>query len=107
MSARTAIATETASLDISASQPSAPQLPETPPKLSAEQNILNRFLAMACDYRTEGSIFNAMELFWRLVEDYPDTQQAEESKNALLEIAMQYERDGLRHPAYAIYERLL
>lgn len=77
------------------------------PKLPGECTILDRFLVMAQAYRAEGNVFNAMELFWKLVEDYPDSPQAEESKNALIEIAMQYEHEGLRHPAYAIYERLL
>ena len=101
MRTKTAVATP----DVNVSLPSTQSADS--PKPSAEQAILNRFVAMAQAYRVEGSMFSAMELFWRLVEDYPGTTQAEESKNTLLEIAMQYERDGLRHPAYAIYERLL
>lgn len=89
--------TVTATLDINTSFPST----------QSEHAILDHFLAMARAYRVEGSVFNAMDILWKLVESYPNTPQAEESKNTLLEIAVQYERDGLRHPAYAIYERLL
>jgi outer membrane protein assembly factor BamD (BamD/ComL family) len=104
MSTRTA--TTTASLDISISQPSA-QSADFPAGPSSEYAILNRLLGMARAYRDEGSVNNAMDIFWQLVDEYPDTPQAEHSKNALLEIAVQYEKDDLRHPAYAIYERLL
>lgn len=82
-------------------------------KVSATQQpngieaVLNRLLAMAQTYRSEGSPWQAMEMYWELVEDHPDTPQAEEARKVLLEIAMSYEHNGSRREARSIYERLI
>jgi hypothetical protein len=41
------------------------------------------------------------------VEDYPDTPQSDAARTVLLELATSYERDGARHMARGMYERLL
>jgi len=73
----------------------------------ANQALLVRLLAMAHRYRSEGNLGQAVELYWKLAEDYAGTPQADAARAMLLELATSYERDGARHMARSIYERLL
>ena len=47
-----------------------------------------------------------MEMYWELVEDYSGTPQADKARDVLLNLATSYERNGARHEARSIYERL-
>jgi len=67
---------------------------------------LDHLLTMAQRYRSEGKLRQAMDLYWGLLEDHPETTQAQGARGKLLELADVYEHDGLRHQARAIYERL-
>jgi lipopolysaccharide biosynthesis regulator YciM len=67
---------------------------------------LDHLLTMAQRYRSEGKLRQAMDLYWVLLEDHPETTQAQGARGGLLELADVYEHDGLRHQARAIYERL-
>lgn len=71
------------------------------------QALLERLLAMAHRYRSEGNVGQAVELYWTLAENYLGTPQADAARAVLLELATSYERDGARHMARSIYERLL
>lgn len=68
---------------------------------------LDHLLAMAQRYHGEGNLRQAMEIYWTLAEDHSDTAQAQAAQEKLLELARFYERDGSRHQARAVYERLL
>lgn len=69
--------------------------------------VLDRLLAMANAYRSEGHHRQAMELYWELAEEYPGTPQFDVARTVLLELAAAYERQGARRMARSIYERLL
>ncbi|MBI2833994.1 MAG: hypothetical protein HYX76_06155 [Acidobacteria bacterium] len=62
---------------------------------------------MAQRYRNEGRLWLAMELYWKLVEKHPEAPQSDVAQRALLKLAGDYGRDGFRHVARGIYERLL
>lgn len=68
---------------------------------------LGHLLAMADRYRQDGNISQAMELYWKLSEDYPGTAQSLEAEKHLLQLAEAYDCEKSRHRARAIYERLL
>lgn len=74
---------------------------------AANQALLERLLAMAHRYRSEGNLGQAVELYWTLAEVHPETPQADAAKAVLLELATSYERNHARHMARSIYERLL
>ncbi len=67
---------------------------------------LDHLSAMAQHYRREGSLRQAMDIYWMLSEDHSETAQALAAQDILLELARVYEHDGSRHQARAIYERL-
>ncbi len=75
--------------------------------VGAESALLDRLLGMAHDYRRAGHLNQAMELYWSLLEDYPETRHAQCASTSLLEMAQGYERTGAMHRARAIYTRLL
>ena len=79
------------------------------PEVSAGANqvLFGRLLAMAQRYRSEGKLQEAMDLYWELAEDHPGTPEADAAKAVLLELAASYEREGARHMARSMYERLL
>ncbi|WOJ88524.1 hypothetical protein RZS28_11890 [Methylocapsa polymorpha] len=68
---------------------------------------LDHLLIMAQRYRSEGNLRQAMDIYWTLSEDHSDTAQGQGAQDKLLELAGVYERDGYRHQARAVYERLL
>lgn len=78
-------------------------------KLDAGANhvLLERLLAMAQRYRCEGKLREAMELYWELTEDHPETAEADAASAMLLELAASYECNDAPHMARSIYERLL
>lgn len=69
--------------------------------------LLDYLLAMADRYRREDRCWQAMELYWRLVEEHPATPQSRVAQRSLLELAAEYDRTGARRVARGIYERLL
>lgn len=69
--------------------------------------LLGRLLEMANAYRSEGNLRQATVLYWALAEDYPGTPQSKTARVVLLELAAGYERNGARHMARSMYERLL
>ncbi|MBI4720316.1 MAG: hypothetical protein HY770_03655 [Chitinivibrionia bacterium] len=73
----------------------------------ANQALIDHLLAMAHQYRSEGNLRQATELYWTLAEDYLGTPQADAARAALLELAAGYERNEARHMARSIYKRLL
>lgn len=81
--------------------------PASEEALSVDQATLERLLAMANAYRSEGHHRQAMELYWELAEDYPGTPQSDAARTVLLALASGYEGSGARHIARSIYERLL
>jgi hypothetical protein len=62
---------------------------------------------MAQRHRAQGTLREAMELYWELAEQHAGTPQADAASAMLLELAERYERDDAPHMARSIYERLL
>jgi len=69
--------------------------------------LLERLLAMAQRYRSEGNFREAMGLYWELAEDHPGTPEADAASATLLDLAANYERNAAPHMARSIYKRLL
>ena len=82
--------------------------PTTPAGLGCDpEDLLQRLLVMAREYRAEGDIQSAMDLYWLLAEEHPESPQATAAKEALLMMAEGYERRRAPFMARSIYERLL
>ncbi|MCG5495767.1 MULTISPECIES: hypothetical protein [Ectothiorhodospira] len=68
--------------------------------------LLDRMLRMAHDYRQNGKVGQASDLYWQLVEEHSGTPQAVEAAESLLKLAEFYENNDCQHTALGIYERL-
>lgn len=67
---------------------------------------LDDLLAMARRYHSEGQMCQAADLYWMLSTEHPREPQSIAAEEGLLELAETYERNGSRHMARAIFERL-
>ncbi len=65
--------------------------PEADP--GASPALLEGILVTAQQYRREGNLRGAMELYWSLAEDHPGTAEADAAKADLLQLAAKYQRD--------------
>lgn len=74
---------------------------------AASLPMLEHLLDMAQRYRKDGNSREATEMFWSLIEEHPETPQADAAKSELLAMAESYERAGNQHMARSMYERLL
>ena len=79
--------------------------PEPDPN-AASYFALNRLLAMAQRYRSQGKLREALEMCWEITDDYPDSPAAAAAKITLLELATAYENNGAPRLARSIFERL-
>ncbi len=69
--------------------------------------ILNRLLRMADNYRTTGALWQAEEMYRKLMDEFAGTPQAEQARERLVDLCEAYELDGQLHHARSLYERLL
>lgn len=77
------------------------------PAVTAKQSLIGRLLSIAHQYRKEGNLRQATEIYWTLVENHSGTTEADAAQAVLLELAAEYERGNARHMARSIYERLM
>jgi hypothetical protein len=94
-------------------------LPEAPPKPApvpasvpgvvseGQSRVLVRLLKMADTYRGTGSLRQAIEIYFELVNKYDETSEARMAEERLMEVGRTYERSGELRQARGIYERLL
>ncbi len=75
--------------------------------VASSSRILDRLVAMADAYLDEGSSYQALEMYFDLVNSYPDTPQADLASERVLEVARRHELAGELRQARSIYERLL
>ena len=76
---------------------------------NAEQAVaLGRasMLRMATTWQSHGQINQASDAYFRLLKEYPQTDEAEESREKLLELAACYERSGQFHLAMGLYDKI-
>jgi hypothetical protein len=65
-----------------------------------------KLLAMADGYLRAGSLRQALEMYFDLMDGYPDTPEARQAEERTLEVAYRHEQMGEMRLARAIYERL-
>ncbi len=69
--------------------------------------VLEGLLRMADSYRRDGSLRQAIEMYFELVHDHDGTVQSGLAEERLFEIAREYEMVGELRQARGIYEHLL
>jgi hypothetical protein len=77
------------------------------PRPGVDVVSFDHLLSMAHEYRDEGNIRQATDIYWTLWREHSESIHAQAARTALLELAAEYELGGARHMARSIYERLL
>lgn len=76
---------------------------------NAEQAVaLGRasMLRMATTWQSHGQINQASDAYFRLLKNHPETIEAEESRERLLQLAARHERSGQFHLAMDLYDKI-
>jgi hypothetical protein len=98
------VAVDVAPLPAPAPPPSAPA---AEPAAQASSPMLKPLLRMADGYRARGALWNAMEIYCKIVKQHSESPEAKLACERLLEIAQWHEKNGKAHLARGIYEQLL
>jgi hypothetical protein len=69
--------------------------------------LLAHLLKMADGYLDQGALWNAMEIYLKIVKQHGETPEARLACERLLWIAERHEKNGKAHLARSIYEQLL
>lgn len=70
------------------------------------ERLQEAMLRMGHDLRQQGHVNEAMDMYVKLLEDYPDTQASVAAANALVDLAQYLEQNGMPHMALNVYRKL-
>jgi len=77
------------------------------PAVDPAAQMLAHLLKMADGYLAQGALWQAMEIYLKIVKQHDETPEARLARERLLWIAERHEKNGKGHLARSIYERLL
>jgi tetratricopeptide (TPR) repeat protein len=103
----TAAVTKAAAVVEAASAVETAAVVEASAVVEADSVLLKRLLEMADGYQATNAPHQAAEMYFELVDCHPDTLEAVQARQGLIEISERYERNGDLRQARSIYERLL
>ncbi|HHT9119658.1 MAG TPA: tetratricopeptide repeat protein [Candidatus Hypogeohydataceae bacterium YC41] len=69
--------------------------------------VLSRLLKLARDFESQGNIHQAIGLYTKILQKYPDCKEAEEARLALFNLAEKYLQEGNTYHALAIYDKVV
>jgi hypothetical protein len=75
-------------------------------QLDPSQRVQEAMLRMGHDLRAQGHVNAAMDMYVKLLADYPGTQASTAAANALVELAQYLEQNGAPHMALHVYQTL-
>ncbi|MGA7502420.1 MAG: hypothetical protein WBX00_37465 [Isosphaeraceae bacterium] len=71
------------------------------------RQVLEHLLGMADVYARNGSLREAIELYFTLIIEHDGTEQSVQACDRIMTVAQRYESNGELHLARGIYERIL
>ena len=77
------------------------------PAADTAPQMLAHLLRMADGYLAQGALWQAMEIYLKIVKQHDGTPEARLACERLLKIAERHEKNGKGHLARSIYEQLL
>jgi len=103
-----------ANTSLAATDVAAPPAPAPPRNVIMSQPAADpasplpaHLLKMADGYLAQGALWNAMEIYLKIVERHDEAPEAGLACERLIWIAERHEKNGKGHLARSIYERLL
>lgn len=70
------------------------------------ERVQEAMLRMGRHLQEQGHVNEAMDMYVKLLEDYPDTQASRAAANALVDLAQYLEQSGMPHMALNVYRKL-
>ena len=70
------------------------------------ERLQEAMLRMGRDLQQKGHVNEAMDMYMKLLEDYPGTQASTAAANALVDLAVYLEQNGMPHMALNVYQKL-
>ena len=73
-----------------------------------EQKVttVSAMLKRAESWQEDGKMHQAMDMYFKLVENFPDTDEASKARERLLGLAQEFEEKGKVYMAMGIHDRL-
>ncbi len=89
--------------------PEIQEIPSTEPEKGEVLTplILSRLINIARDFENHGNIHQAIGLYTKILQKYPDSREAEESRLALFNLAEKYLQEGNTYHALALYDKVM
>lgn len=78
------------------------RLSQQDPSLRAQEAMLR----MARDMQNQGHVHEALDMYMKLLEDYPGTQASVAASNGLVDLAVYLEQQGMPRQALEVYHKL-
>lgn len=69
--------------------------------------VLGRLMKVAKGFEDDGNIHQAIGLYTKILQEYPDSKEAEESRLALFNLAEKYLQEGSTYHALALYGKVV
>jgi tetratricopeptide (TPR) repeat protein len=80
---------------------------EHQPVSQVAQNAgLQLMLRQGAQWQSAGQFYQALDVYSKVIRDYPDTDAAREAQACLLAIARSFEESGKYHQAVALYRQV-
>ncbi len=70
------------------------------------ERVQEAMLRMGRNLQQQGHVNEAMDMYVKLLEDYPGTQASTAAANALVDLAVYLEQNGMPHMALNVYQKL-
>jgi TolA-binding protein len=91
---------------------SMPEIQEQPPAGPEKEEtltplVLGRLLKVAMGFENQGNIHQAIGLYTKILQEYPDSKEAEEARLALFNLAEKYLQEGNTYHALALYDKVV
>ena len=75
-------------------------------QLDPSKRLQEAMLRMGRHLQEQGHVNEAMDMYMKLLEDYPGTQASTAAANALVDLAVYLEQNGMPHMALNVYRKL-
>lgn len=70
------------------------------------ERVQDATLRIARDLTQKGHVHEAMDMYFQLIQNYPDTVGARAAQNALVDLGRYFEEHGMPHTALNLYQKL-
>ncbi|MDO8137933.1 MAG: tetratricopeptide repeat protein [Candidatus Brocadiales bacterium] len=89
-----------------------PEIQETPSAKQEKEDtlaplILSRLVKIARDFENQGNVHQAIGLYTKILQEYPDSKEAEEARLSLFNLAEKYLHEGNTYHALALYDKVV